>query len=255
MGKIALITGASSGIGRELSKIHSANGGDLVIVARGEEQLNQLKRELQKTYHNNIYVIVKDLSTSNAPKEIYNEVKSQNIEIDYLINNAGFGGQGYFHERDWEKDLAMINVNIVALTNLTRLFLPDFVKKNSGRILNTSSSASLCPGPLQAVYFASKAYVTSFSNALASELSDTHITVSSLMPGATKTRFAETSGMEKTALFKKTSDAYDIAIKGYRGMLDGRLDIIAGVNPIVARLMKCGPKKQVMKFVKRGQEV
>ncbi|PKP00754.1 MAG: short-chain dehydrogenase, partial [Bacteroidetes bacterium HGW-Bacteroidetes-9] len=163
--KTILITGASSGIGKEIANIHAERGGDLVIVARSKDKLDQLKAELESKHSVKVTVIVKDLGLPDAPKEIYDEVKKTGIEIDYLVNNAGFGGLGKFHQREWEQDLAMINLNIVALTALTRLFLPDFVKRNSGRILNVSSTASLMPGPLQAVYFASKAYVTSFSNA------------------------------------------------------------------------------------------
>jgi short-subunit dehydrogenase len=255
MSKIALITGASSGIGRELSRIHASRGGDLIIVARGDENLNNLKQELQKKYSCKIYVIVKDLSTPTASQEVYDEVKSQNLDVDYLFNNAGFGGQGYFHERDWEKDLAMINVNILALTTLTRLFLPGFVKKNSGRILNTSSSAALCPGPLQAVYYATKAYVTSFSNALAAELNETNITVSALMPGATNTKFAMTSGMSKSVLFKKTSKPYDIALMGYNGMLEGKLNIFAGIGSPLVNLLKFTPRRTIIKIIKKRQNV
>ncbi|MGV6846372.1 MAG: SDR family NAD(P)-dependent oxidoreductase, partial [Lutibacter sp.] len=181
MKKTALITGASSGIGKELAKIHAEKGGNLVLVARRAEKLNELKQELDKKYHIQVTVIAKDLTLLNAPQEIYDIVKEKGITIDYLINNAGFGGHGKFHERSLDQDLAMINLNVVALTLLTKLFLPDFVQRNSGRILNTSSTASFMPGPLQAVYFATKSYVTFLSNAIAEELYDTNITVTALM--------------------------------------------------------------------------
>lgn len=166
MKKVALITGASSGIGKELAIIHAENGGDLVLVARRENKLLELKQELKNKYHINVEIIVKDLTQLKAPQDIYDEVTKKGIEIEYLINNAGFGGHGKFHERSIEDDLAMINLNIVALTLLSKLFLPDFVKRNSGRILNVSSTASFMPGPLQAVYFATKSYVTFLSNAM-----------------------------------------------------------------------------------------
>ena len=143
-------------------------------------------------------VIAKDLSLPEAPKEIYDEVKSAGIEVDYLVNNAGFGGHGKFHERKWDDDLAMLNLNIVALTVLTRFFLPDFVKRNSDKILNISSTASFIPGPLQAVYFATKTNVTFFSNAIAEKLHDANITATNLMPGTIETEFASVSGMDKT---------------------------------------------------------
>lgn len=253
--KLALITGASSGIGKELAIIHARHGGDLIIVARREDKLVELKKMLEDKYQVMVKVIVKDLSQDNSASEIYDEVNALNLEVDYLINNAGFGGQGYFYEREWEKDLSMINVNILALTTLTRLFLPDMVKRNSGKILNTSSTAALTPGPLQAVYFATKAYVTSFSNALSEELADTNITVTALMPGATDSGFASRSGMDKTALFKKTVTAESVANDGYQAMLNGKMDIITGINPIVVKLMGIVPKRTLMKIIKNQQQV
>jgi len=253
--KLALITGASSGIGKELAIIHARHGGDLIIVARREDKLVELKKMLEDKYQVMVKVIVKDLSKDTSASEIYDEVNALNLEVDYLINNAGFGGQGYFYEREWEKDLSMINVNILALTTLTRLFLPDMVKRNSGKILNTSSTAALTPGPLQAVYFATKAYVTSFSNALSEELADTNITVTALMPGATDSGFASRSGMDKTALFKKTVTAESVANDGYQAMLNGKMDIITGINPIVVKLMGIVPKRTLMKIIKNQQQV
>ncbi|HSH19643.1 MAG TPA: SDR family NAD(P)-dependent oxidoreductase, partial [Draconibacterium sp.] len=144
--KTALITGASTGIGKELAIIHAEKGGDLIIVARSKAKLENLKTELEQKYSVKIMIIAKDLGKPEAPKEIYDEVKKSGVEVNYLINNAGFGGIGKFHERDWNQDLAMINLNIVALTALTRMFLPDFVSRNEGKILNVSSTASLMPG-------------------------------------------------------------------------------------------------------------
>lgn len=258
MKKVALITGASTGIGKELCKVHAEKGGDLIIVARRKEKLEQLKSELENKNSINVMVITKDLSLPNSPKEIYDEVKSADIEIDYLINNAGFGGRGKFHERDWDKDYAMINLNIVALTALTRLFLPDFVKRNSGKILNVSSTASFMPGPLQAVYYATKSYVTFFSNALAEELYDTNITVTTLMPGATETEFAKVSGMDKTDLFKKAFSARKVAEDGYYGMLKGKMDVVSGVTipqRIMISMVPVLPKKMLLKQIRQMQEV
>jgi len=256
--KTALITGASTGIGKELAIIHAEKGGDLVIVARNKVKLEELKTELEKKYSVKVMVIAKDLGTPSAPKEIFDEVKKAGIKVDFLINNAGFGGVGKFHEREWELDLAMINLNIIALTTLTRLFLPDFVKRNEGRILNVSSTASLLPGPLQAVYFATKAYVTYFSNALAEELSDTNITVTALLPGATETEFGRVSGMDKTSMFQKTASARTVADDGYNGMLKGKLDVITGVTfaqRIMFAMVPFVPKKMLLKQVRQMQEV
>ncbi len=167
MNNIALITGASTGIGKDLAHIHAENGGDLIVVARSKDKLLALKKEIENKHGNQVMIINKDLSLASSPREVYDEVKAAGLEINYLINNAGFGGLGKFHERAWEADKQMINLNITALTALTRFFLPDFVKRDSGKILNVSSTASYMPGPLQAVYYATKAYVTFFSNAIA----------------------------------------------------------------------------------------
>ena len=256
--KTALITGASTGIGKELAMIHAEKGGDLVIIARNREKLDDLKTELEKKHSARVMVIAKDLSQPEAPQEIYNEVKKAGVKVDYLINNAGFGGHGKFHERTWEQDLTMINLNVVALTALTRFFLPDFVKRNSGKILNVSSTASFMPGPLQAVYFATKAYVTFFSNAIAEELYDTGITVTNLMPGATETEFARVSGMDKTNLFEKTVSARSVAEDGYKGMMHGKLDVVSGLTfpqKIMMGMIPFTPKKMLLKQVRQMQEV
>lgn len=256
--KTALITGASSGIGKEFARIHAERGGNLVIVARSEDKLHELKEELENEHSVNVMVIAKDLSLPDAPKEIYDEVARAGIRVDYLINNAGFGGRGKFHERDWETDLAMIHVNIRALTALTRLFLPGFVKRNQGRILNVSSTAALLPGPLQAVYYATKAYVTYFSNALAEELHDTNITVTTLMPGATDTEFGRVSGMDKTSMFKKMVSPRKVAENGYKGMLKGKMDVITGLQPfekIQTLFIPVTPKKILLRMIRKMQEV
>ncbi|MBS7233784.1 SDR family oxidoreductase [Flavobacterium psychroterrae] len=258
MKNTALITGASSGIGRELARIHAANKGDLIIVARTKEKLEILKDELQKKHGIKVLVITKDLTQRNAVQEIYQEVTALDIKVKYLINNAGFGGHGKFHERKWESDLQMIQVNILALTALTRYFLPGFVKRNDGKILNVSSTACFIPGPLQAVYYASKAYVTSFSYALSEELSDTAITVTALMPGATETEFAKTSGMDRTELFNKTAQPQEVALAGYNAMLDGKLDIVAGLTPmqkVMIAAIPFMPKKAMLKQVRKMQEL
>lgn len=258
MTKVALITGASSGIGEQLAHIHASKGGDLIIIARRANKLNELKATLEKEYGVAVKVIVKDLSLPNSPKEIYDEVKKNNIKVEYLINNAGFGGRGKFHERDWETDLTMINLNIVALTALTRFFLPDFVARDSGKILNVSSTASLLPGPLQAVYYATKAYVTSFSNAIAEELYDTDITVTALLPGATETEFAKTSDMDNTSLFENTFSADVVAKTGYEGMIAGKLNVLAGLTfgqKMMMYAVPFTPKKMLLSQIRQMQEV
>jgi short-subunit dehydrogenase len=256
--RTALITGASSGIGKEFAKIHASRGGNLIIVARRENKLLELKQELEKDYGITVTTIQKDLTNEKASIEVFEEIKEKGIKVDYLINNAGFGGLGKFHERQWEKDLAMINLNIVALTELTRLFLPEFVSRNEGKILNVSSTASLMPGPLQAVYYATKAYVTSFSNAVDEELHDTNVSVTALLPGATESEFGSTSGMDKTGLFNKTASAYDVALDGYNGMLKGKLNVISGITTsqkIMFKLLPFLSTRTKLKTIRKMQSI
>ncbi|MEL6538691.1 MAG: SDR family oxidoreductase [Bacteroidota bacterium] len=258
MKNVALITGASSGIGLELAHVHAETGGDLVIVARRADKLAALKQELEARHQVEVYTITKDLSLPSAPQEVFEEVNKAGIAIEYLINNAGFGGHGKFHEREWQQDLSMINLNVVALSALTRLFLPDMVQRNSGRILNVSSTASYLGGPLQAVYYATKHYVTAFSNGIAEELHDSQVTVTALLPGVTETEFGAASGMDKTKLFDKAFSARKVAEDGYKGMLQGKLDVVSGltrVQKFMMSLLPFFPKKYVLKNVRKMQEI
>jgi len=256
--KTALITGASSGIGKALAKVHASKRGDLILVARREDKLNELKTELEQSYGINVQYIAKDLADPNAAQEIYDEVMGSGIEVDYLINNAGFGGQGLFHERKWEEDLAMIQLNITTLTALCRLFLPGFVERGHGRILNVSSTASLSPGgPLQAVYFATKHYVTALSYGIAGELTDSEVTVTALLPGATRTEFADSAGMGDTELFKDAFPASVVAEDGYAAMEAGKLDVISRLKfsqKVLMTLVPFMPKKTILKEIRKLQE-
>lgn len=258
MKKTALITGASSGIGKEFAKIHAERGGSLIIVARRLDKLTELKNELEQKHKVYVTAIAKDLSVNGAAKELYEEVKHTGVQVDYLINNAGFGLLGKFHELSWERQMQMINLNMVALSELMYLFIPDMVSRNSGKLLNTSSTASLIPGPLQALYYATKSYVTFLGNAIAEELHDTEVTVTTLMPGATESEFAQTSGMDKTSLFKKTATARSVAEDGYNGMIKGKLDVFSGLTPSVKflKVMKPFlPKKMMLKQIRQMQQV
>ncbi|MEO1135416.1 MAG: SDR family oxidoreductase [Pseudomonadota bacterium] len=258
MAGTALITGASSGIGKEFARIHAQRGGDLVLVARREDKLNDLKYELERKHRVRVHVLAEDLSDEAAPQRIFDAISRSDIIIDVLINNAGFGGRGPFLEREWRLDRSMIQVNIVALSALTHLLLPGMVQRGDGKILNVSSTAGEMPGPLQAVYFATKAFVTSFSNALSEELRETNVTVTTLLPGATESEFASTSGMEQTALFQKTASARSVAKAGYKAMLRGKLNVVAGVpfsRRIVYMLVPLLPKRMLMREVRKTQEV
>ncbi|MEM1295332.1 MAG: SDR family oxidoreductase [Verrucomicrobiota bacterium] len=259
MNKTALITGASSGIGKEFARIHAEKGGDMVIVARSEDKLRALKHELEEKHSVKVQVISKDLTKPGAAQEIRDAVKAEGIEIEFLINNAGFGGHGKFHERAWEDDLAMIQLNMVTLTELCRLFLPDFITRNRGRILNVSSTASLPPGgPLQSVYFATKHYVTALSNGIAGELFDTNVTVTALLPGATETEFATAAGVGDTDMFSKMATARSVAHDGYKGMMAGKLDVVSGLTGPQKMMMASipfTPKKMLLNEIRKMQEV
>jgi short-subunit dehydrogenase len=258
MKNVALITGASSGIGAEFARIHAMKGGDLVLVARRLDRLNALKQEIEALHGVKVTVIAEDLADEAAPARIYDQLKAEKVELACLINNAGFALRGKFHEQDWASNREMIQVNVVALSALTRLFLPDFLSRRSGRILNVASTAALVPGPLQAVYFASKAFVLFFSNAIAEEVDGTGVTVTTLLPGATESEFAGKSGMDRTVLFRKTTSAAEVATIGYDAMLRGDLETFAGVSRRrqftmwIARLL---PKRQILKSIRRMQEV
>lgn len=228
--KLALITWASSGLWKEFAYIHAKNGWDVILVARRLKNLEKIKLDLEKKYNISVYIIEKDLSEVNSWEYIYNEIIKLWLEVDYLINNAGFGGTGNFHERELSLDLQMIQLNIMALTELSGLFIRDFVKKDSWKILNVSSTASLIPWPLQAVYYATKAYVTSFTNAIHQELKNTNVWVTALLPWATETEFGSKSGMDKTSLFDKTASAQKVALDGYNGMLKNKINVISGLT-------------------------
>lgn len=258
MVKTALITGASSGIGAELARIHAAKAGNLVVVARRRDRLGALKTELEEAYGVEVLVIAEDLTDPAAPQRIYRAVQDADMSIDYLINNAGFGARGLFHDMPWAQIHAMIQVNATALAGLTRVFLPDLVARNSGRILNVTSTAAEGPGPMQAVYFASKGFAASLSNALVEELSDTGVTVTNFMPTATATEFAEVAGMSDTPLFQNTSPARQVAQDGYDAMLRGEMDAYGGMRLkrwVMQQMLKHMPKRAAMRGVRKAQEV
>ncbi|MCA9922498.1 MAG: SDR family oxidoreductase, partial [Anaerolineales bacterium] len=211
----ALITGASGGIGYELARKIAQQGHNLVVVARSESKLMKLAQDFNKQFGVNVTVMVKDLAQSAAPDEIYNELQANEIDVDILVNNAGFASYGLFHELDRQKELNMMQVNMVALTHLTHLFLPGMVERGYGRILNIASTAAFQPGPLMAVYYATKAYVLSFSEAIANELDGTGVTVTALCPGPTESGFQARAAMEDSKLVQSgLMDAATVAKMG-----------------------------------------
>ena len=253
----ALITGASSGIGLELARIHASRGGDLVLVARNQSKLDEIKQELQQKFSVRVHTIGKDLAADHATQEVYDETHRLQIPIDYLINNAGFGDFGMFVEADWNKIQSMINLNITALTHLTRVYLQDMITRGSGKIMNVASTAAFQSGPTMAVYYATKAYVLSFSEAIDNEVRDKGITITTLCPGATESGFQTVAAMEESALVKgkKLPTSAEVAAYGYSAMLKGKTIAIHGfMNWVLANSVRFIPRAMVVKVTRRMQD-
>ena len=253
----ALITGASNGIGLELAYEHAKAGGNLILVARNLKKLEEIKQAIETNFKVNVTIISKDLSVKNAAQEVYNEVKNQNLQVDYLINNAGFGDFGFFVDTNWIKEEEMISLNISALTQFTKLFVKDMVARRNGKILNLASTASFQPGPKMAVYFATKAFVLSFSEAIANEVKEYGVTVTALCPGPTESGFQSAAAMENAKLFKdkKLPTASEVAKYGYKAMLDGKTVAIHGtLNYILANSIRLLPRNWVTKITRSVQE-
>ena len=257
MKNTALITGASNGIGLELAKVHASKGGDLVLVARNKSKLEELKTELEKQYKISVYIIGKDLSAFNSAQEVYDETTKENIQIDFLINNAGIGVFGMFAETDWNKELQTINLNIATLTQFTKLYLKDMVKRKSGKIMNVASTAAFQSGPTMAVYYATKAYILSFSEAVDDEVSDKGVTVTSLCPGATESGFQAAAAMEESNVVKgkKLPTSREVAEYGYASMMKGKTVAIHGLkNYLMANSVRFLPRALVVKITRKIQE-
>lgn len=251
----ALITGASTGIGLDLARIMAADF-DLIVTARNQTRLEEIARELQSQHGNRVHVIPGDLARPEAPAAIWSEVERRGLRVDALINNAGFGSYGNFAELPLQGQMEMVQVNIAALTHLTRLALPQMLERKRGRIMNVASTAGFQPGPLMAVYYATKAYVISFSEAVGNELKDTGVTVTCLCPGATATEFAARADMEKSRLFKmgKMKSA-DVARAGYQGMMTGKTMVIPGAkNWLLAESVRFAPRRLVTAIARSIQE-
>ena len=246
--KTALITGATSGLGYEFVKLFASDGYDLVLVARNSRKLTEIKNTFSQV---EITLIEKDLSIDGAAKEVFEEVERHGISIDILVNNAGFGLKGSFDKLDIQKQLNMIQLNTATLTELTYYFLQKMKHRNSGRILNVASTAAFQPGPLMAVYFATKAYVLSFSEALMEELSGTSVTVTALCPGATKTNFGAVANVENSKMFSQAMSAEVVAKQGYAALMKGkRVFVPGGVNKAGVLGTKLMPRSLAAKVAK-----
>jgi short-subunit dehydrogenase len=256
MGKTALITGASGGIGLELARIHAMKGDNLVLVARSLEKLGMIKSELEQQFNISVYNIIKDLSLKNSAAEVYDELLMHNISIDYLVNNAGLGDFGLFAVSDWTKQERMINLNITALAHLTRLFLPEMIKRGEGRILNVASTAAFQPGPTMSVYFATKAFVLNFSEAINNEVKDKGVTVTALCPGSTESNFhAVALGDKRLVRDRKMASSREVAEAGYEGMMKGKPVVIPGLkNSFMAFGVRFFPREIIVKMARKIQE-
>ncbi len=246
--KTALITGGSGGIGYEFAKLFAKDRHNLVLVARSTDKLARVADELQRQFGISAKVVPLDLTASPAPQFLFDQLEREGIAIDILVNNAGYGVFGEFAKIPLEQELGQIQLNVAALTHLTKLFLGPMLERHSGRILNVASTAGFQPGPRMAVYYATKAYVISFSEALAYELKDSGVTVTCLCPGPTNTGFQGRAGTDKTLLFKtmRPMDAKTVARDGYRGLMAGKTLVISGFrNWLVTEALRISPRKLV----------
>lgn len=252
----ALITGASSGIGSELARLFAHDGYHLVLVARRKDKLTELAAQLKQNHGVQVMVLVKDLAEPDAAAAIYQKLCDQNITIDILVNNAGFGSYGFFAKSELAHELNLVQVNVVALMHLTRLFLPDMIRRGNGKILNVASTAAFAPGPLMANYYASKAYVLSLTEALANELNGTGVSATVLCPGATTSEFHQNLNMEQTTLRRLPfMTAAAVARIGYCGLMAGKTIVIPGWHhKAMAWLVRFTPRKWVTAIVRSLQE-
>lgn len=257
MAETALVTGASGGIGEELARLLAAGGANLVLVARSHDKLAALARDLSAAHRVQARALACDLSAPDATDRIVAELRALGIAVDILVNNAGFATYGLFVETPADEEARLLQVNIVALTNLTKRLLPGMVERRHGRVLNVASTAGFQPGPLMAVYYASKAYVLSLSEALANETEGTGVSVTCLCPGPTKTGFQDRARMRESKLFTTLAvmNAADVARAGYDGMMAGRAIVIPGLsNKLAVQVLRVSPRAMATRVVRRLQE-
>ncbi|MBC7412640.1 MAG: SDR family oxidoreductase [Bacteroidia bacterium] len=252
MNNLALITGASGGIGLALATVHAQHGDDLLLVARSSDKLRELKNELEKKYHVKVHCLALDLALPNAGLDLFNIVSQSDLTVNYLINNAGFGDVGFLVENDWDKELQMINLNVITLTQLTKLFAQDMIKRGGGKIMNVASTAAFQSGPKMAIYFATKAYVLSFSEAVNNELCAQGVTVTALCPGPTQSGFNKVAGFNGGALKNsKIPTSQQVAEYGYNAMMAGKTVAIHGVmNTIMANVVRFIPRALAVKITR-----
>lgn len=249
----ALVTGASSGLGKEIATVLAQEGFDLLLVARREDRLQAIKRDLEGSCNVDVTVLPLDLSREDAALDVYDFVLGRELQVDVLVNNAGFGDSGAFHEADWRRQRDMVQVNIVVLMQLTRLFVPHMVARGTGMVMNLASAAAFCPGPYMSVYYASKAYVLSFSEALYEELKGTGVTVTALCPGPTATGFEAAADMgSNSTMFRHADDAATVARRGCEAMMNGKAVSLQGaITKRLAFAVRFVPRSVARKFAAR----
>lgn len=250
-----LITGASAGLGEKFAELFAKDGFDLVLVARNQARLDELAARLAKTHTISAQVIAADLTDPAAPQSIYDTCKTRGLVIDHLVNNAGYGSQGDFLDQDLSKEAGMIEVNCTALVKLTHLFGREMKSRRFGRIMNIASTAGFQPGPYMATYFATKAFVVSFTEAFAHEMANSGVSVTAHCPGATATEFAMRAGNDKTVLFKRKNgiaQAGEVAEHAYRAMMKGELLAIHGaMNSFGVAVLRISPRAWVRSVAAR----
>ncbi|HVV70686.1 MAG TPA: SDR family oxidoreductase [Verrucomicrobiae bacterium] len=250
--EVVLVTGASSGIGRELAKCFAADGSRLILLARKRAALQSLAEELHKAHGTQAEVLPADLAEPRAPERIFEHLQTNGTKVDVLVNNAGFGAHGEFATLPQARQLEMLQVNVMALTQLTRQFLPGMIQRKRGGVLNVASTAAFQPGPGMAVYYATKAFVLSFSEAITEEVSGSGVTISALCPGPTATNFAEAANARFSNRFmRSTMSAEAVARIGYRGFRAGRAVVIAGArNRLLTFSVRLAPRALVRRITK-----
>jgi len=251
--KTALVTGASGGIGKAIAEQFARNGADLIIAARSSATLDSLSAEWSKKYGVKVTAIASDLSRSGAADALADAVQSSGVAVDYLVNNAGYGVFGLFKDSRLDDELAMMTVNMTSLTVLTKRFLPQILERK-GKIMNVASTAAFQPGPYMAVYYATKSYVLSFSEALAAELAGTGVTVTALCPGPTRSGFQEKAAMHDSGLVKNRilAAADQVGEAGFRAMMAGKRVFVPGlINKLLVQTVRLTPRKTVTAIVKK----
>jgi short-subunit dehydrogenase len=251
-GRWVLVTGASGGIGYELSRRFAHDRFNVVLIARDAARLSTVARELEDRYHTKTLVLPKDLSHPAAAGEIYKELQKRNLGIEVLVNNAGFGDLGPFADAEWEVQRQMLQVNVTTLVELTCLFLPEMIRRGSGRVLNIGSTGSFAPVPYMAVYGASKAFVLSFTEALSAELEGTGVTATALCPGVTATQFAKRAKTEHSLLVRLNQmTAGDVARTGYRALVKNKPRVVPGwFNKLIIGSLRLSPRSANLKMSK-----